>query len=71
MNWLSIIEPILPPLITTIKDIIESQSKNDKEAVEALLKIIGNSEENKTRAALVVVNAKILKQLSDNSEKID
>ncbi len=64
MDWAMIIAPLIQPLTDLVKNVIESTKGNDEAAVEALTKILGSTDENKLRAALVIANAKAMKEFS-------
>ena len=57
MEWVALIGPIISPLVDLIKSLV---NKPDEEAIKILTDIIGDSQENKTRAAIVLARARAL-----------
>lgn len=62
--WLDAIAPIIPSVINIIKDAIEASKGNDEVAIGILMGVLGTSDENKTRAAIVIANAKAIKEFN-------
>ncbi len=71
MNWMSVVSPLIPSVIDVVKGIMETAKDNDEAAIKMLLEIIGSTEENKTRAALVISNAKAIREFGEDiNEKL-
>jgi hypothetical protein len=68
---MSVVSPLIPSVIDVVKNIIDTTKGDDEAAIKMLLEIIGSTEENKTRAALVISNAKAIKEFGEDlNEKI-
>jgi len=65
--WLDAIAPIIPSVINVIKEAIEAAKGNDEVAIGILMGVLGTTDENKTRAAIVVANVKALKEFNITS----
>lgn len=58
MNWLGIVESLIPSLVEIVKDAIDTAKGNEEVAKGILMGILGTSPENQTRIAIVVARAK-------------
>jgi hypothetical protein len=58
MEILGAIAPLLPTVIDIIKEAISASKGDDQIAIGILMGILGSTEENRTRAALVVARMK-------------
>lgn len=63
MEWVSIVGPLVPTLIDIVKDAIVASKGDEKMAIGILMGVLGASEENKTRAAIVLARAKVEQEL--------
>ena len=57
MEWITLLGPIVAPLVDLIRSLV---NKPDEEAIKILTDIIGDTQENKTRAAIVLARARAL-----------
>ena len=63
MEWVSIVGPLVPTLIDIVKDAIVASKGDEQMAIGILMGVLGASEENKTRAAIVLARAKVEQEL--------
>ena len=68
--WLDAIAPIIPSVISIIKNAIEASKGNDEVAIGILMGILGTTDENRTRAAMVIANTKALKEFNPQPDPI-
>jgi hypothetical protein len=62
MEWAAIVAPLVPTLVDIVKEAIEASPGDEKLAIGILMGILGSSEENKTRAAMVLARAEALRE---------
>ena len=66
MEWLNAVAPLVPVLVDLAKDAWQASKGNEDVAKGILLGIIGATEENKTRAAIVIANIKAMQEFGPN-----
>lgn len=66
--WLEAITPIIPSVINIIKNAIEASKGNDEVAIGILMGVLGTTDENRTRAAIVIANTKALKEFQSQTD---
>ena len=64
MEWAAIVAPLVPTLVDIVKDAITASKGDDKVAIGILMGVLGSTDENKTRAAIVLAKAKAIQEFS-------
>lgn len=63
MPWVEIIAPLIPSIALIIKDAVDASKGDEQVAIGILMGVLGTSEENKTRAAMVLAKLKAMEAL--------
>lgn len=63
MEYVSAVAPLIPSMIDMVKEIIVASRGDDQVAIGMILGVLGATEENRTRAAIVVAKARAIQEL--------